>query len=368
MERPMIDLPQHKPETPPAAGKHPLVRLRGISKRYGNVSAVKHLDLDIHRKDFLAILGPSGCGKTTLLRIIGGFVAPTTGTVQIDGSDVTHWGPEKRPTNTVFQGYGLFPHMSVRQNIAYGLKTAGRPKGEIQQRVERAISLVRLEEFLDRSIDQLSGGQQQRVSLARALVMEPQVLLLDEPLAALDLKLRQAMQEELRRIHRQIGGTFVFVTHDQGEALALANRIAVMNEGEIIQEGGPEEIYSAPKTRFVSTFIGEANIFTGTRKQAIVHLDSGPAIGAPGADGPITAVVRPEAMQISRTELLTDVELDGTLVDIIYLGGFVKYIVALPSGQRVAVHNSSGALRRSLSLNDPVRIGWSAEDQRIVEG
>ncbi|HEY7765507.1 MAG TPA: ABC transporter ATP-binding protein [Aestuariivirgaceae bacterium] len=364
----MNDLPLHEPPPAERQGKHPLVRLRGISKHYGNVSAVKDLDLDIHRTDFLAILGPSGCGKTTLLRIIGGFVAPTTGTVEIDGRDVTHWGPEKRPTNTVFQGYGLFPHMSVRQNIAYGLKTAGRPKPEIQQRVDRAIALVRLEEFVDRSIDQLSGGQQQRVSLARALIMEPQVLLLDEPLAALDLKLRQAMQEELRRIHRQIGGTFVFVTHDQGEALGLANRIAVMDNGEVIQEGGPEEIYSAPKTRFVSTFIGEANIFIGTRKQGVVHLDPGASVSAPGADGAVTAVVRPEAMQIARTKLSTEVELDGTLVDIIYLGGFVKYVVALASGQRVAVHNSSGALRRSLALNDPVKVGWSAEDQRVVEG
>jgi spermidine/putrescine transport system ATP-binding protein len=367
MDAPMKDVPLRN-SLAAATAKHPLVRLRGISKRYGDISAVKHLDLDIYRSDFLAILGPSGCGKTTLLRIIGGFVAPTSGTVEIDGKNVTGWGPEKRPTNTVFQGYGLFPHMSVRQNIAYGLKTARRPKPEIQQRVERAIALVRLEEFVDRSIDQLSGGQQQRVSLARALVMEPQVLLLDEPLAALDLKLRQAMQEELRRIHRQIGGTFVFVTHDQGEALGLANRIAVMDEGEIIQEGGPEEIYSAPKTRFVSTFIGEANIFIGSRREGRVHLDTGAIIEAAGPDGPITVVVRPEAMQISRGSLAADVELDGTLVDIIYLGGFVKYIVALRSGQRVAVHNSSGALRRSLSLNDAVKIGWSPEDQRVVEG
>jgi spermidine/putrescine transport system ATP-binding protein len=349
-------------------GAPPLVRLRGISKHYGGVIAVKYLDLEIHRSDFLAILGPSGCGKTTLLRIIGGFVAPTTGTVEIDGQDVTGWGPEKRPTNTVFQGYGLFPHMSVRQNVAYGLKTAGRPPAEIKRRVDQAIALVRLEEFVDRSIDQLSGGQQQRVSLARALVMEPLVLLLDEPLAALDLKLRQAMQEELRRIHRQIGGTFVFVTHDQGEALGLANRIAVMDKGEIIQEGGPEEIYAAPRTRFVSTFIGEANVFAGTREGGVVRLDAGARIPSSGPDGPVTAVVRPEAMQISPSKLSTDVELEGILVDIIYLGVFVKYIVALPSGQRAAVHNSSTALRRSLSLNSAVKIGWTADDQRVVEG
>jgi ABC-type Fe3+/spermidine/putrescine transport system ATPase subunit len=355
-------------KSPAKTAAGPLVRLRGISKRYGEVSAVKHLDLEINRGDFLAILGPSGCGKTTLLRIIGGFVGPTTGTVEIDGQDVTGLGPEKRPTNTVFQGYGLFPHMSVRQNIAYGLKTARRPAAEIQQRVDQAIALVRLEEFVDRSIDQLSGGQQQRVSLARALIMRPQVLLLDEPLAALDLKLRQAMQEELRRIHRQIGGTFVFVTHDQGEALGLANRIAVMDQGEIIQEGGPEEIYSAPKTRFVSTFIGEANVFAGTRKAGMVRLDGGQPIKSPGPDGPVTIVVRPEAMQISPAALSTDVELGGVLIDIIFLGVFVKYIVALASGQRISVHNPSAALRRSLSLNQKIRVGWAAGDHRVVEG
>jgi spermidine/putrescine transport system ATP-binding protein len=345
----------------------PLVRLRGISKRYGAVTAVEQLDLDIHRGDFLAILGPSGCGKTTLLRIIGGFVSPTTGTVEIEGRDVTHWGPEKRPTNTVFQGYGLFPHMTVRQNIAYGLRTAQRPPAEIKQRVDQAVALVRLEEFVTRSIDQLSGGQQQRVALARALVMQPRVLLLDEPLAALDLKLRQAMQEELRRIHRQIRGTFVFVTHDQGEALGLANRIAVMDRGEIVQEGGPEEIYAAPKTRFVSLFIGEANVLAGKREEGSVTLDVGPQFPSPGEDGPVTIVVRPEAIRISPTGLTADVELEGILVDVIYLGVFVKYFVALPNGQRLTVHNPDADLRRSLALNAPVKIGWALADHRVIE-
>jgi ABC-type Fe3+/spermidine/putrescine transport system ATPase subunit len=277
---------------PAQAAGAPLVRLKGIAKSYGNVAAVKRLDLEIRRGDFLAILGPSGCGKTTLLRIIGGFVAPSTGTVEIDGADMTRLGPEKRPTNTVFQGYGLFPHMSVRQNIAYGLTTAKRPRDEIARRVDEAIGLVRLGEFVERAIDQLSGGQQQRVALARALIMRPRVLLLDEPLAALDLKLRQAMQEELRRIHQEIGGTFVFVTHDQGEALGLANRIAVMDQGVIVQQGGPEEIYAAPKTRFVSTFIGEANVFQGTRTGGTVALAAGANFQASGPDGPVTAVVR----------------------------------------------------------------------------
>jgi spermidine/putrescine transport system ATP-binding protein len=359
----------------PAASDTPLVRLRGISKRYAAVDAVKPLDLEIRRGDFLAILGPSGCGKTTLLRIIGGFVAPTTGTVEIDGQDMTAWGPEKRPTNTVFQGYGLFPHMTVRQNIAYGLRTAKRPAEEIRRRVEEAIALVRLEEFVDRSIDQLSGGQQQRVALARALIMRPRVLLLDEPLAALDLKLRQAMQEELRRIHQQIGGTFVFVTHDQGEALGLANRIAVMDKGELVQEGGPEEIYAAPKTRFVSTFIGEANVFPARRTGGWIALDgvssdAAARFPAEGPDGAATVVVRPEALRLAVDNgggaLAADLVLTGRLADAIYLGAYVKYVVALANGQRVTVHAPDSPLRKQLTIDAPVKIGWSLADQRVI--
>jgi spermidine/putrescine transport system ATP-binding protein len=317
-----------------AVREMPLVRLRGVSKRYGPVAAVREQDLDIQRGDFLAILGPSGCGKTTLLRIIGGFVAPTTGRIEIDGQDVTALSPERRPTNTVFQGYGLFPHMSVRQNIAYGLKTAKRPKDEIERRVEEAIALVRLQDFVERSIDQLSGGQQQRVALARALIMRPRVLLLDEPLAALDLKLRQAMQDELRRIHSEIGGTFVFVTHDQGEALALANRIAVMDQGMIVQQGTPEEVYASPKTRFVSTFIGEANVFSGQRRGGMIHLDAGAALPSAGPDNKVTVVVRPEMMRLTQVAGGPAVTLDG---------------------------------RRAIAIGEPVKIGWSSGDQRVLE-
>ena len=344
----------------------PLVRLRGVSKHYGSVAAVKQFDLDIGRGDFLAILGPSGCGKTTLLRIVGGFVAPTTGTVEIDGQDVTKLGPEKRPTNTVFQGYGLFPHMTVRQNIAYGLRTARRPRDEIERRVDEAIQLVRLGEFVSRSIEQLSGGQQQRVALARALIMRPRVLLLDEPLAALDLKLRQAMQEELRRIHQQIGGTFVFVTHDQGEALGLANRIAVMDRGEMVQVGTPEEVYAAPRTRFVSGFIGEANMFAGRRDNGWIALEAGARLEASGPDGPATVVVRPEALRLAHNGLAADVTLDGTLADAIFLGSFVKYVVTLANGQRVTAHSADMSLRRQMAVGRPVRIGWSLADHRVI--
>jgi spermidine/putrescine transport system ATP-binding protein len=349
-------------DTGPAA---PLVRLQAVSKRYGSVPAVKELDLEIRRGDFLAILGPSGCGKTTLLRMIGGFVAPTAGRIEIDGQDVTALSPEKRPTNTVFQGYGLFPHMTVRQNIAYGLKTAKRPREEIERRVEDAIALVRLQDFVDRAIDQLSGGQQQRVALARALIMRPRVLLLDEPLAALDLKLRQAMQDELRRIHSEIGGTFVFVTHDQGEALGLANRIAVMDQGAIVQQGTPEEVYASPKTRFVSTFIGEANVFAGRRTGGEIRLDAGATIRSDGRDGAVTVVVRPEKMRLDTGD--DGVAIDGVLADIVYLGSFIKYVVKLSSGQRVFLHSNDTAARRAVAVGQPVRIGWSAADQRVLE-
>jgi spermidine/putrescine transport system ATP-binding protein len=348
----------------PHAG--PLVRLRDVSKSYGEVVAVRPLNLEINRRDFLAILGPSGCGKTTLLRIIGGFVAPTTGAVEIGGTDVTRLGPERRPTNMVFQGYGLFPHMSVRQNIAYGPRIAARPRAETDQAVDEMLSLVRLGEFANRPIHELSGGQQQRVALARALIMRPQVLLLDEPLAALDLKLRHAMQEELRRIHQEIGGTFVFVTHDQGEALALANRIAVMEAGQLVQEGDAEEIYARPKTRFVSTFIGEANIFEGQRQNGVVEF-AGMVCRSEGADGNVTVVVRPENVRLGVSEMSADVVMSGVLEDIMYLGAHVRYRIALPGGQRLTAISTDRALRHALAIGSPVWCGWSRDDQQIIQ-
>ena len=345
----------------------PLVRLRGLAKNFGTVEAVKPLDLDIHAGDFLAILGPSGCGKTTLLRMIGGFIDPTAGSVEIDGRDVTRLGPERRPTNMVFQGYGLFPHMTVRQNIGYGLKIAKVTRAEIDQRVAEVIGLVRLEELAERGVHELSGGQQQRVALARALVMRPKVLLLDEPLGALDLKLRQAMQEELRRIHHQIGGTFVFVTHDQSEALGLADRIAVMEEGGVIQEGGPEEIYARPLTRFVSTFIGEANILSGTRRSGAVDLDCGIVLpGDEGADGPIIAVIRPEAVRVATDAASFDVHAQGKIVDIVYLGAYVKFRIELDDGEILVAHVPALALHEKVEIGKPVLAGWSAGDHRVL--
>ena len=344
-----------------------LVRLHGVSKHYGKVIAVEPLDLEIRRGDFLAILGPSGCGKTTLLRTIGGFIAPTAGRVEIAGADVTRLGPEKRPTNMVFQGYGLFPHMNVRQNIAYGLRIARLPKAELVDRVDRTIALVHLEELADRSPDALSGGQQQRVALARALVMEPEVLLLDEPLAALDLQLRKTMQEELRRIHSEIGGTFVFVTHDQGEALGLANRIAIMQDGRIVQDGGPEDIYSRPATRFVANFIGDANILAGSRESGRIRLDAGASFDDAGRDGSVLVVLRPEALTIHSDGAAGDLSLQGRVVDRVYLGSLVKYKVALKDGQVITVHDAVEDDQERVALDAEVNVIWSASQYQVLD-
>ena len=349
------------------APKTPLLRLRNLSKNYGQVEAVRPLDLDINRGDFFAILGPSGCGKTTLLRMIGGFITPTTGTVEIAGADVTALGPEKRPTNMVFQGLGLFPHMTVRQNVAYGLRIARRPRSEIDGTVQEILALVRLQDLAERRINELSGGQQQRIALARALVMRPQVLLLDEPLAALDLKLRQAMQEELRRIHRSIGGTFVFVTHDQGEALGLANVVAVMADGAIAQVGSPEDIYLQPKTRFVSTFIGEANVLAGRRMDGAVTLQAGLRFPAAGTDGPVRVIVRPEAIALEDLHDDSGATLTGTLQDVVFLGPYVKYKIALGSGEDIVSHVPSLDGSSMFTVGSHLKVSWNPDTHRVLD-
>ena len=313
------------------------VGLDGVSKNYGAVCAVIPLTLDIFAGDFLAILGPSGCGKTTLLRMIGGFITPSGGRITVGGADVTTQPPERRPTNMVFQGYGLFPHMNVSQNIAYGLKLKRLSGSDINNRVARVIDLTKLGDLASRMPSELSGGQQQRVAVARALVMEPPVLLLDEPFSALDLKLRQSMQDEMRRIHREVGGTFVFVTHDQGEALALANRIAVMNAGKIEQLGPPEEIYLRPQSRFVAQFIGEANVLNGQRARGVVRLASGAEFASEGADGAVSVVVRPENLSLGAAGK-GQFNVTGQIEDVTFLGAHVRYVLALASGERLRVH------------------------------
>src|SRR5438034_1951641 len=239
----------------------PGISLREVSKRYGTQDALLPTDLEIRDGEFFCLLGPSGCGKTTTLNLVGGFVAPTQGTIWIQGQRVDRLPPHKRNVNTVFQSYALFPHMTVRDNVAFGLRMARVEKREAAVRVAEALVLVGLEEFGDRLPGQLSGGQQQRVAVARALVRRPAVLLLDEPLGALDLKLRKRLQVELAQIHREVGTTFVYVTHDQEEAMAMADRIAVLRAGRIEQTGAPDEIYSRPRSRFVADFIGESNFF-----------------------------------------------------------------------------------------------------------
>src|SRR5688500_8366248 len=277
------------------------VKLASISKRYGDVHAVRSLDLDIARGEFFTLLGPSGCGKTTTLRVIAGFEQPTSGRVLIEGGDVTALAPHQRPTNTVFQSYALFPHLSVRENVAYGLKRKKVSREEIGRRVGEELERVGLAGEVNRKPSQLSGGMQQRVALARAVVNLPKVLLLDEPLGALDLKLRKGLQIELKRIQRDVGITFVYVTHDQEEALTMSDRIAVMNRGRTEQIAGPEEVYERPATTFVAGFIGVSNLMPGqvtttNGSRARVKLDSGPEIEA-SAEGVVTgerchAVVR----------------------------------------------------------------------------
>lgn len=344
----------------------PLLRLRGVSKTYGSATAVKPTDLTIYRGDFYAILGPSGCGKSTLLRMIGGFVRPSSGTIEIDGANVTKLPPERRPTNMVFQSYGLFPHMTVSQNIGYGLRIASKPKDEIETRVQDAIKLVHLQEYTHRSVTQLSGGQRQRVALARALIMRPKVLLLDEPLAALDLKLRKAMHTELREIHHAIGGTFVLVSHDQGEVMSLADRVAVMEDGTIIQEGSPREIYREPASRFVSTFIGDANILPATRRSGVVVLRPGIEFADPGADGDLNVIVRPESIAINGGGV-REIRTSGELRDVIFFGSYVQLRFRLPDDSELIAHASDEASVAGIRVGQVVELGWNRDQQRTLD-
>ena len=279
-----------------------LIRLDGISKSYGDNEVLSDMTLSIKENEFVTLLGPSGCGKTTILRIIGGFVKPDRGRVLFNGNDITELPPNKRQVNTVFQNYALCPHMNVEDNIAFGLRVSGKSEAYIREKVKYALKLVNLEGFEKRSIDMMSGGQQQRIAMARAIVNEPKVLLLDEPLAALDLKLRQEMQYELVRLKHELGITFIFVTHDQEEALTMSDTVSVMNNGIIQQMGTPEEIYNEPENAFVADFIGDSNIFSGKMiKDGLVSIngtefkcvDKGFA-----ENQPVDVVIRPEDVEI----------------------------------------------------------------------
>jgi spermidine/putrescine transport system ATP-binding protein len=358
----------------PESGPQPDIQLRGITKRFGDLVAVDAVDLDVVRGEFLALLGPSGCGKTTTLRMIAGFEEPTEGQILLGGKDVVGVPPNKRDVNTVFQQYALFPHMNVVENVAYGLKQRGEGKPERRRKALEALELVHLAERAEARPAQLSGGQQQRVALARAIVMHPRVLLLDEPLGALDLKLRKAMQVELKRIQREVGITFIVVTHDQEEAMAMADRIAVMHEGRIDQLGRPSEIYDAPATPFVADFIGDMNHLQGTLERA----GGGLAVTLPGAaQVGIARVVReaPAGAQVHvgvrPEELGVRASGDGepaTTVTSMVLGHHLQTVVRLVDGTEIVARQPrAGATDiAGLAPGDPVWIDWPPSSMLLL--
>ncbi len=374
----------------PAAAGDPTVRLERVSKHFGELVAVKELDLDIGRGEFFTMLGPSGCGKTTTLRMVAGFEQPTAGRVLIEGSDVAGLPSYKRPTNTVFQSYALFPHLSVRDNVAFGLRRKKVAKGEITQRVEAELERVGLAAEINRRPNQLSGGQQQRVALARALVNLPKVLLLDEPLGALDLKLRKELQLELKGIQRDVGITFVYVTHDQEEALTMSDRIAVMSNGVVEQVDTPENVYERPATTFVAGFIGVSNLMPGTVTSAtggrgMIRLDTGleveTRVDGIGSGERCHAVVRPEKLRISAAASSAPRPgaagsdqgplpgVDGIVQSSVYLGTSTQIIVALPGdvSMTVLVPNASEAERARLPGGGaPVRLSWEPDHMHVV--
>ncbi|WP_282606588.1 ABC transporter ATP-binding protein [Pelagibius sp. Alg239-R121] len=360
----------------------PHVQLLSVSKRFGDFTAVDNIALDIYKGEFFSLLGPSGCGKTTLLRMLAGFEQPSQGQILLEGSDMAGVPPYRRPVNMMFQSYALFPHMSVESNIAFGLKQDKAPKGEIAQRVEEVLDLVQLSSFAKRKPHQLSGGQRQRVALARALVKKPKMLLLDEPLGALDKKLREQTQFELMNIQEQLGITFVIVTHDQEEAMTVSTRIAVMDHGRIVQVATPTEIYEYPNSRYVAGFIGDVNIIEGRVSEVgeshlnIVSEQSGCGIRARHAvDAPVGATVwialRPEKLVIS-VDAPADTTTNcmaGEVWDIGYLGNLSIYHIKLDSGIMVttAQTNRTRDVERPITWEDRVYLTWTP-DAGIVLG
>ncbi len=369
------------------------IRIENVTKKFGEFVAVSDVSLDIYQGEIFCLLGGSGCGKTTLLRMLAGFEAPTGGRIFIDGQDMAGVPPYKRPVNMMFQSYALFPHMTVEQNVAFGLKQDGLPKDEIAERVNAMLSMVKLDQFTKRKPHQLSGGQRQRVALARSLIKRPKLLLLDEPLGALDKKLREHTQFELVNIQEKLGVTFVVVTHDQEEAMTLASRIGVMNHGRIVQVGTPHDIYEFPGTRFVSEFIGNVNIFEGrivADEPDHVTIHS-PELGAPiyvghgvstAPDATVWAAVRPEKIMITREEpraplgvppsmLARDGDFNraqGTIKEIAYMGDTSIYIVLLDSGKqlRVTQPNTHRHADSPLTWEERVWISWHESSAVVV--
>ncbi|PRX44141.1 putative spermidine/putrescine transport system ATP-binding protein [Prauserella shujinwangii] len=340
----------------------PAVRLRALRKAFGPVTAVDGVDLDIAQGEFFSMLGPSGSGKTTVLRMIAGFELPTSGTVELAGRDVSTLAPFQRDVNTVFQDYALFPHMNVLANVEYGLRVKRVPRAQRRERALEALRTVRLEDFAGRKPSQLSGGQRQRVALARALVNRPRVLLLDEPLGALDLKLRQAMQVELKQIQREVGITFVFVTHDQDEALTMSDRIAVFNNGAIEQVGSPVEVYERPASAFVAGFVGTSNLLSGPAAEQVI-----------GRRGIYS--IRPEKIRIDADLAVPaqagETSATGAVTSVVYAGATVRYEVSLDAGGQLSVvRPNEGPAADALRLDGSrVRLVWRDEHSfRVAAG
>ena len=362
----------------------PLLRIEAVVKNFGSFRAVDRLSLDIRAGEFFALLGPSGCGKTTLLRILAGFETPDEGRVLLSGQDIAQVLPHERPVNMMFQNYALFPHLSVRDNIAFGLRRAKMPRVEIAKRVEEMVALVKLEGMEKRKPDQLSGGQRQRVALARSLARRPKVLLLDEPLAALDKKLRGATQRELMELQRRLGMTFIIVTHDQEEAMTMASRIGVMDAGRLDQVASPRELYEAPSSRWIAEFVGDVNLFDGqveTREPhrlIIVTRDAGSIVAAeprqPVSKAIVSVAIRPEKVKLSRRGPASDADhahalnrLEGVVCDVSYLGGLTIYKVKLDSGAiiRSAMANTTRIDVDAYSLSQRV-VAWFTPDDCVV--
>ncbi|HET9083854.1 MAG TPA: ABC transporter ATP-binding protein [Candidatus Limnocylindrales bacterium] len=367
--------------TRPATGDRPALVLRSLTKHFGTAVAVDGIDLDVRPGEFLTLLGPSGSGKTTTLRMVAGFMAPTSGSIEIDGSDMTRVPPHRRDVGMVFQNYALFPHMTAAENVAFPLRMRRRPGAEIKKRVAEALDLVKLGSFGDRYPRQLSGGQQQRIALARAVVFEPRLLLMDEPLGALDRKLRESLQLEIIRVSRELGATVLYVTHDQEEALVMSDRIAIFSMGRIEQLGSGADLYDRPASLFVADFIGESNILRGRYEVDggaggwMTHDDARWRVGAASASRSDVAsgaaaalVVRPERMRVLTDGAAADGlnTADATVDEVLYLGPDLKYQLELPWGQRISIREPREVGARELERGDRVRVGWKVEDGLLV--
>ncbi|WP_293451166.1 ABC transporter ATP-binding protein [Planktotalea sp.] len=366
----MAEQPVFAPWNDPS--EKPLIQFQNVTKRFGDFTAIDDLTLDIFEKEFFALLGPSGCGKTTMMRMLGGFETVTNGTIKIAGQDMNKVPPNKRPVNMMFQSYALFPHLSIYENIAFGLRRTSMDKGAIDARIAEMLKLTRLEKFARRKPHQISGGQRQRVALARSLAKAPKLLLLDEPLGALDKKLRQDTQFELMDIQEKTGTTFVIVTHDQEEAMTVASRVAVMDEGLIVQVATPDAIYEAPNSTYVADFIGDVNIIEGRASQSGNKTKLSWAEGQPNIIGTTTRTfetgqtchfaIRPEKVAISVEEPTKAAnKLHGKILDIAYLGNISTYHVELPTGHIIKAQtaNTRRLARRTMTWEDPVWISFT---------